>query len=226
MDTETTVVIEEYLQSIYHLQITKKPVKAIALAHRLQITPSTVHATLSRMHRDNLISITKNKEIQLTSEGMGKAKEMAFRHNLAECFLYKTLGISWYEVHEHAHKLEHALTPLVVQKLTAFLQFPEHCPHGCPLSGATKDLAENCFPLDKAKQGTHIEVVMIDESIEASVELLKRLHDHSLIPGKQHQVSERVEVLHSLSLVSEYGQITLPFDIANKIYVLEVSNPV
>ena len=75
------------------------------------------------MQRDDLIQMDDKKEINLIKEGERLACDIAFRHNLVEYFLCNTLGIPWYEVHKHAHQLEHAMTPTVVDKLAAFQLF-------------------------------------------------------------------------------------------------------
>lgn len=220
MSNKTSTTIEGYLQLIYEFHSKKEPLKSAMIAKRVQTTPSTVHATLQRMQRDNLITFGERKEIQLTAEGEKKAEDVTFRHRLAEYFLYNTLGIPWHEVHAHAHQLEHAMTPLVVEKLTEFLNFPRTCPHGSPMPGKEFTLPENSFSLDQAEEGMHVEIVMIDESLEESEKLLKHLHEHHITPGCRHQVIERSEVTHFLRLKSGDIQSSLPFDIAEKIKVV------
>lgn len=216
-----SIVIEEYLQEIYLFQAGGNPVKAVQLASRLHTTPSTVHATLSRMQRDNLVKIDKKKKILLTKEGEALAKDLVIRHNLSENFLCHVLGIPWYEVHKHAHKLEHAMTPLVVKKLAEFLKYPKYCPHGVPIAGYGEDSFQDSFALDEGEVGMQIKIMMIDESLEASEELLKHLHDKAILPGSQHTIVERIAATHSLTIESTQGQTTLPFDIAKKIQVTQ-----
>ena len=124
MKEKTSVVVEEYLQVIYSLLSEQKPIKAVTLTKWLKTSPSTVHATLSRLQRDDLVTVNKKKEIHFTDAGLEKAEQLTRRHSLVEWFLCNTLGISWHEVHIHAHVLEHGLTPLVVEKLAEFLDFP------------------------------------------------------------------------------------------------------
>ncbi len=81
----------------------------------------------------------------MTKEGQKVAENIAYRHNLSEYFLCNTLGIPWYEVHQHAHRLEHAMTPVVVEKLAEFLNNPEFCPHGTPMPGS--NLPKNTISL-------------------------------------------------------------------------------
>ena len=133
MSEKHSIVIEEYLLLLYQLRGAGERLKAVTLAQRLKSSAPTVHATLQRMQRDDLIQMDDKKEINLTKEGERLACDIAFRHNLAEYFLCNTLGIPWYEAHKHAHQLEHAMTPTVVDKLAAFLNYPETCPHGTPM---------------------------------------------------------------------------------------------
>ena len=219
-----SIVIEEYLQEIHLLTLTEESVKAATLATRLNTTPSTVHATLSRMQRDGLVNVNRKKQILLTPAGESQAKDLILRHNLAENFLCNTLGIPWYEVHKHAHKLEHAMTPLVVERLAEFLGHPKFCPHGVPIEGYDHSQLKNSFPLDQAEAGMCVTIVMIDETLEDSEELLKHLHEKSIIPGQEHQVQERLMATHTLTLISGDSQATLPFDIAHKIRVYECAH--
>ena len=113
MSEKHSIVIEEYLLLLYQLRGAGERLKAVTLAQRLKSSAPTVHATPQRMQRDDLIQMDDKKEINLTKEGERLACDIAFRHNLAEYFLCNTLGIPWYEVHKHAHQLEHAMTPTV-----------------------------------------------------------------------------------------------------------------
>ena len=218
---EHSQVIEEYLLTLYKLNKSGDRSKAVTLANRLDTSPPTVHATISRMQRDGLVKVEKNKELSLTDKGYKIAEDIAYRHNLAEFFLCNTLGIPWYEVHLHAHRLEHALSPLVVEKLSEFLGNPEFCPHGTPMPGIK--IPKNTFKLIEADSGMNIKVTMIGEELEDSVDLMKILHDNDLMPGKEHQVLEKTQVMRTMALQSALGTSTVPFHIAEKIYVTKVS---
>jgi len=217
---EHSQVIEEYLLILYELDRAGEKAKSITLASRLDTSPPTVHATVSRMQRDGLIIITKSKEITLTKEGKKLADNIAYRHNLAEYFLCNTLGIPWYEVHKHAHLLEHAMTPTVVKKLAEFLDNPEFCPHGTPMPGT--NLPKNTMSLMEAKPGMTVEIKMISEVLEDSVDLMKILQNNHFLPGDQHLIIEKTDVMRAISLESKSGSSSLPFHVAEKIFVVEV----
>ncbi len=223
MKERASVVVEEYLQVIYSLLSAEKRVKAVNLANRLKSSASTVHATLSRLQRDDLITISEKKEIELTPVGLERAERLTRRHRLVESFLCDTLGISWHEVHKHAHILEHGLTALVEEKLAEFLGFPKSCPHGTPLPGENNRLSENVVSLDTIGTGAEIEIVFVGEALEESVDVMKFLQDKSIRPGRRHKVEERMEVTKTIALNSDQGLAIIPFDIAEKIGVVKVS---
>ncbi|MCG8334809.1 MAG: metal-dependent transcriptional regulator [Proteobacteria bacterium] len=212
-----SVVVEEYLQVIYSLLADQKPVKAVTLTKWLKSSPSTVHATLSRLQRDKLVKVNKKKEINLTAKGLEKAETLTRRHRLVEAFLCDKLGISWHEVHKHAHVLEHGLTPLVEEKLAEFLDFPQSCPHGTPLPGVTDFLPKNTVALDECEPGDEIEIVNIGEALEESLDLMKFLQDKSIKPGKRHSVKEKTDITKTIVLEYQDDTATLTYDIAQKI---------
>ena len=112
------------------------------------------------------------------------------------------------------------MTPVVVEKLAEYLDNPEFCPHGTPNPGTT--LPKNTISLMESKPGMTVEVAMISEVLEDSVDLMKILHEHRIMPGNQHKVVEKTEVMRSISLESKEGPSTLPFHVAENIFVVQV----
>ncbi len=222
MKERASVVVEEYLQAILALQAEEGPLKAVTLTKWLKSSPSTVHATLSRLQRDKLVKVSDKKVIQLTKKGQNMAESLAKRHRLVEWFLCDKLGISWHEVHKHAHVLEHGLTPVVEEKLAEFLGFPKSCPHGTPLPGESGHLPKNTKSLDQFKNGDIIEIVNIGEILEESIDLMKFFLDKNIKPGVRHEVQEKTDITKTIILKSETGTATLNYDIAAKIGAVKV----
>ena len=73
---------------------------------------------------------------------------------------------------------------------------------------------------DPADPGARVEVAMIGEELEDSVELMKILQEQDVMPGQRHFVSERSEVMQSITLENENGRAVLPFHVARKITVI------
>ena len=218
MSEKQSTVIEEYLLLLYHLRDAGEKLKSVTLAQRLKTKPPTVHATLQRMQRDGLVKFDKKKEILFTAEGERCAKDIAFRHNLAEYFLCNTLEIPWYEVHKHAHLLEHAMTPTVVEKLAKFLDYPEKCPHGTPMPGFS--LPAGSFTLDNTPEDTTVEILMISEELEDSEEILQSLHQQNVVPGQKHKFLSKSNDLLTVNLEQNKTKIIIPLHVAAKIYVI------
>ena len=220
MSEKQSTVIEEYLLLLYHLKDAGEKLKSVTLAQRLKTKPPTVHATLQRMQRDGLVKFDKKKEILFTAEGESYAKDIAFRHNLAEYFLCNTLEIPWYEVHKHAHLLEHAMTPTVVEKLAKFLNYPEKCPHGTPMPGFS--LPAGNFTLDNTPEDTIVEILMISEELEDSEEILQSLHQQNVVPGQRHKFLYKSNDLLTVNLEHDKTKIIIPLHVATKIYVISI----
>jgi DtxR family Mn-dependent transcriptional regulator len=54
---------------------------------------------------------------------------------LVERFLIDILQMGWAEVHQEAHRLEHAISPAIERQMCALLGNPRTCPHGNPIPG-------------------------------------------------------------------------------------------
>ena len=123
--------IEDYLVTIYRLAVNGRPVRGTELAEQLGVSPAAVTEMVSRLRSGGLLGGARR--IELSDEGMRLARTLVSRHRLAERFLVDVLGFGWEDVHEEAHRLEHAFSPQVTERLAAFLGHPETCPHGHPI---------------------------------------------------------------------------------------------
>ena len=63
-----------------------------------------------------------------------------------------------------------------------------------------QSLPENSFTLDQAQAGSSIEVAMIGEDLEDSVELMRVLQNQQMMPGHKHTILESSEVMQSITL--------------------------
>ena len=61
------------------------------------------------------------------------AQAIVRRHRLIERFLTDVLGIPWDEVHEEAERLEHAMSPVLEERMLAAIGDATTCPHGHPI---------------------------------------------------------------------------------------------
>jgi DtxR family Mn-dependent transcriptional regulator len=84
---------------------------------------------MSEMH---LVEI-RNEEVQLTTQGHQRARDVIRRHRLAERLFKDTFRIDDHEAHTQACKFEHIISPELDQRICSFLGHPKTCPHGNPI---------------------------------------------------------------------------------------------
>ena len=95
-----------------------------ALAVRLSVAPASVTGMIQKLHRDGLVEYAPYRGVVLTAAGQEAALRLLRRHRLWELFLTEVLGLPWDEVHVEAHRLEHATSDRVAERLAAFLRQP------------------------------------------------------------------------------------------------------
>ncbi len=110
-----STVSEDYLIAIYRLQASGEQVVGARLAQQLGVAPPSVTEMLGRLRREGLVGT--GRPVHLTETGRAVARALVNRHRLVERFLVDVLGLGWEEVHEEAHRLEHALSARVTERL-------------------------------------------------------------------------------------------------------------
>jgi len=223
-EDRTSKTVEDYLLNIYTISHEGRTVIAARLAEALDVAPPTVTATLHRMVRDGLITVTSQKEVVLTEAGHSRAETMVRRHRLAERLLIDILGIDWADVHEEAHRFEHAISPRVEERILAVLGDPTTCPHGSPIPGFAPPSTTAAQRLEQVNLGDHVVVERISEEAESDRELLGFFQRSGLLPGREFNVAE-VEPYNGLIVLSHDGEsIPVSLPVAHKIWV-QVTRP-
>lgn len=211
--------VEDYLLNIYTISSEGRPVIAARLAEALEVAPPTVTATLHRMTRDGLVRLNPHKEIVLTVAGQSLAETMVRRHRLAERLLVDLLGMDWADVHEEAHRFEHAISPRVEARLLAVLGDPTTCPHGSPIPGTGAVLPLDAVRLEDVQAGDRIRIDRIAEDAENDHELLGYFQRMGLVPGREFEV-EQVEPFNALIVLNRDGEsIPVGVPAAHQIWV-------
>ena len=219
IEDKTSKTVEDYLLNIYTISHEGRTVIAARLAEALDVAPPTVTATLHRMARDGLINVTPQKEIVLTESGHSRAETMVRRHRLAERLLIDILGLDWADVHEEAHRFEHAISPKVEERILAVLGGPTTCPHGSPIPGFAPTTPTDARRLEDAASGDHVVIERISEEAESDRELLAYFQRSGLLPGHEFDVAE-VEPYNALIVLSHDGEtVPISLPVAHKIWV-------
>lgn len=216
-----TSAIEDYLRTIYALEEEIQPVIAARVAEEVGVTPSTMVSTLRRLEREGYLKVLRRKEIHLTAEGKQVAERILRRHFLLERFLTDLLGLDWVKAHQEAHRLEHAVSQDVEDRLAKLLDYPTTCPHGNPIPD--KDLQrvqkKKGSPLNSVVAGREVELDYITEGGERDARLLGFLQEHRLVPGTKVRILDVAPSLGTMSLKVGQDEFSLGIEAAKKIRV-------
>src|SRR3982075_3177256 len=172
-----TVAEEEYLQSLFWLQEARLPMTGANVARAMQLSPPTVHEMVGRLERDGYISRDADRTIAFTPTGAEHAEGIVRRHRLIERFLTDVLGVPWDEVHEEAERLEHAMSPVLEERMRAAIGDAKTCPHGHPIVAGAR-LAG--VPLADVEVGASLRVLRFENEAE---DLLHFLEEPGLVAG-------------------------------------------
>src|SRR3954453_1611735 len=153
---QATVAEEEYLQPIFWLQEARLPMTGANVARAMQLSAPTVHEMIGRLERDGNITRARDKAISFTDSGRVHAEAIVSRHRLIERFLTDVLGIPWDEVHEEAERLEHAMSPVLEERMRAAIGDAKTCPHGHPIEAGTR---VEGVPLADVEVGASVQVL-------------------------------------------------------------------
>jgi len=172
-----TVGEEEYLQILFWLQEAGLPMTGANVARAMQLSAPTVHEMVGRLERDGYITRAKSRTIAFTPTGAEHAEGIVRRHRLIERFLTDVLGVPWDEVHEEAERLEHAMSPVLEERMLTAIGDATTCPHGHPIVAGAR-LAG--VPLADVQVGAAVRVLRFENEAE---DLLHYLKGSGLEPG-------------------------------------------
>jgi len=210
--------VEDYLETIYELEESGIPVMRARLVERLGISAPTVSETVARLEREGFLALDDQRVVRLTERGRASATGVMRRHRLAERLLVDVLGVPWHQVHEEAHRLEHAISETLEPYLVRVLGDPGTCPHGNPIPGSANavDLTGQ-LPLANVPAGGRAVVRRIDEEVEAQPATMRALEEHLLMPGCPVEIVGATDA--SVDVRSDNGPWRLAAAVAAKIYV-------
>lgn len=135
--SELSASSQNYLKVIWGLQEwSDEPVTPTAVAAKAGVRLSTASDAVRKLTEQGLVQHTPYGAVTLTEQGHAHAVAMVRRHRLIETFLVQVLGYTWDEVHDEAETLEHAVSDLMVERMSEHLGHPSRDPHGDPIPAA------------------------------------------------------------------------------------------
>jgi DtxR family Mn-dependent transcriptional regulator len=215
---QVTVAEEEYLQTLFWLQEARLPMTGANVARAMQLSPPTVHEMIGRLERDGYITRADDKAISFTATGAEHAEGIVRRHRLIERFLTDVLGVPWDEVHEEAERLEHAMSPVLEERMLAAIGDAKTCPHGHPIQAGTRIEG---VPLSDVELGASVQVLRFENEAE---DLLHYLARAGIEPGQRGTM---VEAADDEDVAFEAGERTVSVErtVAETVSVIADPSP-
>src|SRR3984957_4080476 len=182
-----TVAEEEYLQILFWLQEAGLPMTGANVQRAIQLSAPTGHEMIVVAGRGGHGTAGSDRGIAFTASGAALAEGIVRRHRLIERFLTDVLGVPWDEVHEEAERLEHAMSPVLEERMLAAIGDAKTCPHGHPIVAGAR-LAG--VPLGDVEIGASVRILRFENEAE---DLLHYLKESGLEPGLEGRLVERAE---------------------------------
>ena len=214
---QATVAEEEYLETIYWLQEAGLPITGANIARAMQLSAPTVHEMVRRLEDDGYITRGDDRSLSFTEHGLEHAAGVVRRHRMIERFLTDVLGIPWDEVHEEAERLEHAMSPVLEERMFAAIGDATTCPHGHPIVEGAREAG---VPLADVSEGASVRVLRFENE---AVDLLHYLKAAGLRPGLEGTLAASGE--DEVAIQSDGGRQVLTRSVAETVSVVADPSP-
>jgi DtxR family Mn-dependent transcriptional regulator len=205
-----TVAEQEYLETMFWLDEAGLPMTGANIARAMQLSPPSVHEMIGRLSDDGYVSRNPDKSLAFTEAGREHASRIVRRHRMIERFLTDVLGIPWDEVHEEAERIEHAMSPVLEERMRAAIGDATTCPHGHPIEG----VREPGSLLADVEVGAKVHVMRFENEAE---ELLHYLKAAGLHPGLSGTVESSDE--EAVTVASKRGTHEISRSVAETVSV-------
>lgn len=219
--------LENYLLAIWVTTEGRRSARTNDIAQWLKVAPSSTTEMLQKLAEEGYLNYVPYKGVRLTAKGYAMAVRVVRRHCIAERFLTDIVGVPAEDVHEQAHKLEHAFTDEVEQEICRMLNRPIDCPDDAiPIPKCFKPvtceecIAEGDLLLTGVHKGASAYVSHLTSEDETAV---KRLIAMGFKPSIEVTV---VDVVEGVLLVGvEERRVALSMGDASLIHMVTDQSP-
>lgn len=220
-----SLTVENYVKTIYQITAAQagQPASTGQIAAALDVSPGTVTSMLKTLDAARLATHKPYEGVALSRAGRVLALRMIRRHRLIELFLLRTLDMSWDEVHDEAEHMEHAVSDLLVDRIDAYLGYPEVDPHGDPIPRAEGLAIEPpvepvARPLSECAAGERFRLARV---LDQTSEFLRYLTDSGLALGATGDVEKNPDGAGLMRIRLGDTVLSLAIEAAAKLLVTE-----
>ncbi|MDY6817286.1 MAG: metal-dependent transcriptional regulator [Halobacteriales archaeon] len=118
---------DQYLKAIYLVQrIENGPAATGTIADRLDVSPASANEMIGKLQDRGLAEHEKYKGVELTDEGIIRARQALQTYCIIQRFLVDVLEVE--EFHAEAHDLEAVIDDTVADRLDTIIDRNPECP--------------------------------------------------------------------------------------------------
>jgi len=115
--------LEDYLEAIFNLSSENKVARSKDIAEVLGVSRASVTGALRTLALRGLVNYKPYDFVTLTEAGAEAAARIVNRHNVIKSFFVDVLGVDDAVAQEAACRAEHALGPVIINRLLRFIDF-------------------------------------------------------------------------------------------------------
>lgn len=209
---------ENYIKTIYSLEFTNNlTVSTTLIAKNIKTKASSVTDMIKKLAEKDLVNYEKYRGVSLSVQGKEVAVRIVRKHRLWEVFLVNKLNYNWDEVHEIAEQLEHIKSKSLIDKLDAFLDFPEFDPHGDPIPDVNGNIKQHKnIMLSSIENNASCVVIGVKDS---SSSFLKFLDNANIKLGSVLKVISKEAFDNSMLIENNQFLMSISFQISKNLFV-------
>ncbi len=220
--------MEDYLEAILNITMRERVARVKDIAKSLGVTTPSVVSALNSLAQKKLIKHEKYGYVELTEEGIEKAREVEDQHKLLFTLLSDIMGIDPEIAYKDACRMEHHLSKETVDKIKRFIHFFEN------------HQEDNAYFLSRYRKYLNQEEKM--EKVEAKAEIItlealrpgekgkvvkikgkgslrRRLLDMGVLPGTEVQLKKVAPLGDPIDLVIKGYHLSLRKEEAREILI-------
>ncbi|MCL5104212.1 MAG: metal-dependent transcriptional regulator [Armatimonadetes bacterium] len=119
--------LEDYLEAIYNLKVRNQFARVKDIARLMEVKMPSVTEAIRSLTSRGLVKHQPYENVELTEEGLDRARGIAHRHSAVKEFLTSVLGLNESDAETEACGIEHAIRPDTLDKLLKFVDFVRAC---------------------------------------------------------------------------------------------------
>jgi DtxR family Mn-dependent transcriptional regulator len=231
--------MEDYLEAIWIIGLEKKVTRVKDIAKHLGVKTSSVANAVRILSEKELVHQEPYGYIELTQQGVLRAKEIYEKHKTLSKFFQDILGIDPEIAEQDACEIEHHIHKETLDRIVKFMQLVESCPEGEPLWLSSfhyyvkhGEKPEHCRKTEGIAKGEarmkHLSDLTVGEKgkvsrVVAEAGVKRRLLDMGIVPGVEIQIQKLAPLGDPVDILVKGYHLSLRREEAGAISVEEVN---